>query len=68
VFAYLATGHALGHGTAAGPMGEVVDQSFSQMAPSDIRALVNYMRSVPPIAPPSLGEAGDARTAGAGFA
>src|SRR5580693_4182399 len=40
VFAYLATGHALGHGTAAGPMGEAVDQSLSRMAPSDIRALV----------------------------
>jgi mono/diheme cytochrome c family protein len=48
VFAYLATGHALG------PMGEAVDQSFSQMAPSDIRALVSYLRSVPPIASPDL--------------
>ena len=54
VFAYLATGHALGRGTAAGPMGEAVDQSFSQMAPSDIHALVSYVRSVPPIASPDL--------------
>jgi mono/diheme cytochrome c family protein len=54
VFAYLATGHALGRGTAAGPMGEAVDQSFSQMAPSDIRALVNYVRSVPPVASSDL--------------
>ena len=54
VFAYLATGHAQGHGTAAGPMGEAVDQSFSQMAPSDIHALVSYVRSVPPIASPDL--------------
>jgi mono/diheme cytochrome c family protein len=54
VFAYLATGHAQGRGTAAGPMGEAVDQSFSQMAPSDIRALVSYVRSVPPIASPDL--------------
>ena len=54
VFAYLATGHALGRGTAAGPMGEAVDQSFSQMAPSDIRALVSYVRSVPSVASPDL--------------
>jgi mono/diheme cytochrome c family protein len=54
VFAYLATGHALGRGTAAGPMGKAVDQSFSQMAPSDIRALVSYVRSVPPAASPDL--------------
>jgi mono/diheme cytochrome c family protein len=49
VFAYLASGHAQGHGTAAGPMGEAIDQSFSQMAPSDIHALVSYVRSVPPV-------------------
>ena len=54
VFAYLATGHAQGRGTAAGPMGEAVDQSFSQMAPSDIHALVSYVRSVPPIASTDL--------------
>ena len=54
VFAYLATGHASGRGTAAGPMGEAVDQSFSQLAPSDIGALVSYVRSVPPIASPDL--------------
>ena len=47
VFDYLSTGHALGHGTAAGPMGEAVDHSFSLMSPNDIRALIVYMRSVP---------------------
>jgi mono/diheme cytochrome c family protein len=31
-------------------MGEAVDQSFSQMAPADIHALVSYVRSVPPVA------------------
>jgi mono/diheme cytochrome c family protein len=46
---YLSIGHATGHGTAAGPMGEAVDQSFSQLAPDDIRAVVAYLRSVPPI-------------------
>ena len=45
---YLAIGHAPGHGTASGPMGEAVDNSFSQLAPEDIRAIVAYLRSVPP--------------------
>jgi mono/diheme cytochrome c family protein len=47
---YLSTGHAAGRGTASGPMGEAVDESFSRMAPEDIRALVAYLRSVPAIA------------------
>jgi mono/diheme cytochrome c family protein len=46
---YLSTGHASGRGTAAGPMGEAVDESFSQMAESDIRAVVVYLRSVPAV-------------------
>jgi mono/diheme cytochrome c family protein len=52
--AYLSTGHAHGHGTAAGPMGEAVDQSFAAMAPEDIRALVIYLRSIPAVASPDL--------------
>src|SRR5215469_10389782 len=51
---YLSTGHASGRGTAAGPMGEAVDQSFSDMAPADIGALVTYVRSVPAIASADL--------------
>jgi mono/diheme cytochrome c family protein len=47
---YLSTGHATGRGTASGPMGEAVDESFSRMAPEDIRALVAYLRSVPAVA------------------
>jgi mono/diheme cytochrome c family protein len=47
---YLSAGHASGRGTAAGPMGEAVDKSFSEMAPADIGALVTYLRSVPAIA------------------
>jgi mono/diheme cytochrome c family protein len=50
VSAYLTKGHALNHGTAAGPMGEAVDQSFSRMSQSDIAALIVYLRSVPAIA------------------
>jgi mono/diheme cytochrome c family protein len=49
VAAYLANGHARDRGTAAGPMGEAVEQSFSQLAQADIRALVVYVRSVPPV-------------------
>jgi mono/diheme cytochrome c family protein len=51
---YLSIGHAMGHGTASGPMGEAVDRSFSQMVPEDIRAVVAYLRSVPAIASPDL--------------
>jgi mono/diheme cytochrome c family protein len=49
VASYLAAGHAKSRGTAAGPMGEAVDQSFSAMTPSDVHALVAYVRSVPPV-------------------
>jgi mono/diheme cytochrome c family protein len=44
---YLSTGHATGRGTAAGPMGEAVDLSLSHLTPSDIQAMVVYLRSVP---------------------
>jgi mono/diheme cytochrome c family protein len=54
LISYLSIGHAAGHGTASGPMGEAVDHSFSQMAPEDVRAMVAYLRSVPPIASPDL--------------
>jgi mono/diheme cytochrome c family protein len=36
VRSYLSAGHASGRGTAAGPMGEAVDQSFTGIASSDI--------------------------------
>jgi mono/diheme cytochrome c family protein len=51
---YLAIGHADGHGTASGPMGEAVDHSFSNLAAEDIRSVVAYLRTVPPIASPDL--------------
>jgi mono/diheme cytochrome c family protein len=51
---YLAIGHADGHGTASGPMGEAVDHSFSQLAPEDIRAVVAYLRTVPAMVSPDL--------------
>jgi len=54
LFAYLSSGHASGRGTAAGPMGEAVDQSFGKMSPADIHALVAYVRSVPALASSDL--------------
>jgi mono/diheme cytochrome c family protein len=49
LFDYLSSGHAASRGTASGPMGEAVDESFSQMSPADMRALVTYVRSVPAV-------------------
>jgi mono/diheme cytochrome c family protein len=54
IISYLSIGHAAGHGTASGPMGEAVDESFSQLAPEDIRALAAYLRTVPAVASPDL--------------
>ena len=51
---YLSTGHANGHGAASGPMGEAVDRSFGTFTPEDIRAMVAYLRSVPPVTSPDL--------------
>ena len=67
---YLSTGHASGRGTAAGPMGEAVDQSFSLLTPADIKAVVVYLRNIPqikssepatiaPPAPPSPKQGGE---------
>lgn len=49
IASYLSAGHATGHGTASGPMGEAVDESFSQLTPEDIKALVIYLRTVPAV-------------------
>lgn len=54
LISYLSIGHAAGHGTASGPMGEAVDHSLSQLVPEDIRAIVAYLRSVPPTVSPDL--------------
>ncbi len=43
---YLSTGHANGHGGAAGPMGEATDNSLSYLLPGDVHALVTYLRSI----------------------
>jgi mono/diheme cytochrome c family protein len=54
IASYLSIGHADGHGTASGPMGEAVDHSFSKLAPEDVQAVVAYLRSVPAIASPDM--------------
>ena len=54
VFVYLSKGHAMGHGTAAGPMGEAIDESFRYMAPEDVRAVVTYLRTIPAVASSDL--------------
>jgi mono/diheme cytochrome c family protein len=51
---YLSTGHATARGTASGPMAQAVDLSFQRLTPSDIRAMVTYLRSVPAIAASDL--------------
>jgi mono/diheme cytochrome c family protein len=51
---YLSSGHAEGHGTATGPMGEAVDASLVHLTQGDITAMVMYLRSVPAIASSDL--------------
>jgi mono/diheme cytochrome c family protein len=51
---YLSMGHADGRGTAAGPMGEAVDESLSHLKPTDIAAMVEYLRSVPSVSSSDL--------------
>jgi mono/diheme cytochrome c family protein len=53
---YLSIGHADGRGTASGPMGEAVDESLSHLQPSDIGAMVTYLRSVASVATSDLPE------------
>jgi mono/diheme cytochrome c family protein len=56
VLHYLSTGHADGRGTASGPMGEVVDESLSHLKPSDLAAMVTYLRTVASVATRDLPE------------
>jgi mono/diheme cytochrome c family protein len=46
---YLSSGHARGRSSAAGPMGEAVDNSLRFLGKDDIRAMAAYLKSVPPI-------------------
>ena len=53
---YLSMGHAEGRGTATGPMGEAVDNSLQYLTPSDVTAMVTYLRSISPISTRDLPE------------
>ena len=46
---YLRSGHAAGHGSASGPMGEEVAASSSMLTSGDLHAVVTYLRSIPTI-------------------
>ncbi|MHA6821551.1 c-type cytochrome [Ralstonia pseudosolanacearum] len=46
---YLRTGSVPGVGQAAGPMGEAVQHSFSRMTEQDVRAIAEYLRTVPAV-------------------
>jgi mono/diheme cytochrome c family protein len=45
--AYLKSGHAPGHGSASGPMGEAVSHSLQFLNDEDVAALLVYLRGVP---------------------
>jgi mono/diheme cytochrome c family protein len=60
LYDYLSTGHADGRGTASGPMGEAVDASLSHLRPSDMSALVAYLRTVSGVATGDLPKPQDA--------
>lgn len=46
---YLRTGNVPGVAQAAGPMGEAVEHSFSQMSDSDLRSIATYVRTLPAV-------------------
>jgi mono/diheme cytochrome c family protein len=53
---YLSMGHADRRGSASGPMGEAVDESLSHLRPSDVAAIVTYLRTVADITTADLPE------------
>jgi mono/diheme cytochrome c family protein len=48
IASYLSRGFAPGHGAASGSMAEAVEYSLRHLTPEDIRAMVAYLRTVPP--------------------
>jgi mono/diheme cytochrome c family protein len=54
--AYLSRGHAPGRSTASGPMAEVVENSLQYLTPTDVKALVTYLRSIAPASDEHTGE------------
>ncbi len=61
--AYLATGHADGHGVASGPMAEAVGYSLRHLTHEDAAALAHYLKAIPairtPVPPPDAHVAED---------
>ena len=51
---YLKTGHSADKGSAFGPMAQAVHLSFQKLTPSDVNAIVTYVRSVPAVSTPDL--------------
>jgi mono/diheme cytochrome c family protein len=51
---YLRTGHSQNKGSAFGPMAQAVHLSFQKLTASDVSAIVEYVRSVPPVSTPDL--------------
>jgi mono/diheme cytochrome c family protein len=45
---YLSTGFAEGHGPASGPMADAITNSLRFLTQDDIRAMVTYLRDIPP--------------------
>jgi mono/diheme cytochrome c family protein len=43
---YLSSAHAEGHGSAAGPMAEAVENSLQYLTPQDVGALVAYLHTI----------------------
>jgi mono/diheme cytochrome c family protein len=48
IAAYLKTGTVKGRTTAFGPMAEVVQNSLSYLADSDVQAMAEYLKAIPP--------------------
>jgi mono/diheme cytochrome c family protein len=51
---YLSTGHSMNRGSAFGPMAQAVHLSFQNLTASDLAAIAEYVRTVPPVASPDL--------------
>lgn len=51
---YLKTGHSADRGSAFGPMAQAVHLSFQKLTPSDVKAIVAYVRSIPAVSTPDL--------------
>jgi mono/diheme cytochrome c family protein len=51
---YLKTGHSQNRGSAFGPMAQAVHLSFQKLTASDVSAIVEYVKSVPPVSSPDL--------------